>query len=261
MDGRTGAMFSEQKNTPTMDQLISACDALFGSGVKVSYDFIKTLQPSGIKSAYRKRAMETHPDRAKINGCSPMNEASFETVTNAYRMLISSIKGNHIVITPPRSREKDNTPPVVKQTLQKDPGRKPVYYAGQVPNRELLLGQFLYYSRLISWQALIRAIAWQKRLSPKMGQIALKWGLLSENQITYILKNKPFGERFGDFALRHGLLTHYHLFALLGKQRLSHRKIGDYFIGTGNISPFLLRKMALKQLNHNRALRHFSPWE
>ena len=50
------------ENTLTLDILLQSCTVLFGSELDISRDFLDYLQISGIKTAYRKRAKETHPD-------------------------------------------------------------------------------------------------------------------------------------------------------------------------------------------------------
>ena len=37
------------------------------------------------------------------------------------------------------------------------------HYRGALPHRRLLLGEFLFYSGLINWDSLIKAIVWQRR--------------------------------------------------------------------------------------------------
>ena len=62
-------------------ELFNACRTIFGSQVNVSTEFLRYLQPVGVKSAYKKRALETHPDRAKQIGDSPRKlQEEFRTV-------------------------------------------------------------------------------------------------------------------------------------------------------------------------------------
>ena len=44
--------------------LFKACESLFGTEIDISIEFLRYLKPAGVKAAYRKKAMETHPDRA-----------------------------------------------------------------------------------------------------------------------------------------------------------------------------------------------------
>ena len=43
-------------------ELINACRILFGTHVEVTPEFLRYIQPDGIKNAYRSRARECHPD-------------------------------------------------------------------------------------------------------------------------------------------------------------------------------------------------------
>ena len=70
-------------------ELFQACETIFGSEVKVSNDFLEYLQPIGIKTAYRKRAFETHPDRAKVLGSFARDlNTEFIDVRQAYEKLL-----------------------------------------------------------------------------------------------------------------------------------------------------------------------------
>ena len=44
-------------------ELYRACRIIFGPDLTVSREFLEYIQSSGVKSAFRKKAMETHPDR------------------------------------------------------------------------------------------------------------------------------------------------------------------------------------------------------
>lgn len=46
----------------TESDLFEACRFLFGTDIQLSLDFLSYLQPSGAKSAYRRKVKETHPD-------------------------------------------------------------------------------------------------------------------------------------------------------------------------------------------------------
>jgi len=75
-------------------QLFRSCEILFGSQVSVSWEFLNYLQLSGLKDAYRKRAMETHPDRVTGNvfQSSAGNNESFHRVRKAYEQLCCYLK-------------------------------------------------------------------------------------------------------------------------------------------------------------------------
>ena len=70
-------------------ELFHACQILFGSELDVGRDFLEYLQPSGIKTAYRKKARETHPDTAAARGeiACRRHAAEFQNVQQAYEHL------------------------------------------------------------------------------------------------------------------------------------------------------------------------------
>src|SRR5512135_479763 len=50
-------------NPVTETEVVQACRKLFGEDVDISRNFLYySIQPSGVKSAYRKKAKESHPD-------------------------------------------------------------------------------------------------------------------------------------------------------------------------------------------------------
>ena len=79
---------------PVEEHHFRSLEILFGPGLKASADFLEYLQLSGLKSAYRKRAMETHPDRisGKLHGLQQSGNTSFHTVQNAYEVLLDYLK-------------------------------------------------------------------------------------------------------------------------------------------------------------------------
>ena len=103
------------------------------------------------------------------------------------------------------------------QMTRKSPSDR--FYSGNVPKRELLIGQFLYYSGLISWKTLFDAVCWQRKQRPAIGKIALDWGILSPDNIKRILTERNYKEQFGDYALRNGLISHFKHLAIVGRQK------------------------------------------
>ncbi len=257
--------------------LSEACGILFGPEVRVTFDFLQYLQPEGIKAAYWKRALETHPDRARALGVdeNKMNER-FKEVNSAYERLKYAIRGNGIVVLGPEShgRKDKTTAPPRSQTRKRNPHDKARqenhsgkesqavadhFYAGLFPKRGLLIGQFLYYSGIVSWRTLIKAILWQRRRRPLIGQLAKEWGMLDQDDIREILMGRRGRESFGECALRKGYLNTFKIMALLGKQRKFKLPIGKYFINEGLLHPREIDLMVEKQRIHNmNAFTH--PW-
>lgn len=233
-------------------ELQDACGILFGPQVDVSFKFLIYLQPSGLRAAYLKKALETHPDRAKALGKdeTKLNEL-FKEVTLAYEKLNPIIREGETVLL---RNETDIRKNKRKASTRRKADRESPdnFYTGSVPRQELLIGRFLYYSGIISWRSLIQAIIWQWRQRPLIGQIALEWGMLSRYDIQMILKMRNFRERFGEFAVRQGYLSTFKLMALLGKQRGFHHPIGKYFVKQDIILDRDMDNMVERQRIHNK---------
>ena len=66
-------------------EITSAFRVLFGADVEVTDEFLRTLGPSGLKVTFRRKALELHPDRARIQGKDENEMAEhFIAVTQAY---------------------------------------------------------------------------------------------------------------------------------------------------------------------------------
>jgi hypothetical protein len=267
----------------TSSELFEACETIFGPDVNVSIEFLEYLQPIGIKTAYRKRALETHPDRAKALGSLARDlNTEFIDVQQAYEKLLSFVETNNgsSVSTSSfndfktrqaysyQSQEKSShtssyqnnrqhkgrqkqSPHDQKYTGKKHKSHPDHFYTGSFPKGSLMIGQYLYYSGLISWQTLIEAICWQWQQRPKLGQIAIAWGLISSPDVIRILTVRNLNEKFGECALRIGYISNFDLLALVGKQRQLQRPLGEYFITSGILSAMDIMNMANKQQLHN----------
>jgi len=235
----------------TMTEASKACGVLFGPHIQPSLEFFQYLQPSGLKAAYRKRALETHPDRAgSIGEDSAKMAARFVEATSAYHSLLPIITSNGAIFL---GNEVDSSKTRTEKNAQGNRRKRPSdhFFTGNVPSRNLLIGQFLYYTGVISWQTLIDAIVWQRKQRPTIGQIALSWQKLSERQIRMILMKRRSGEKFGESAIRAGYLTRFEVMALLGRQRRLQRRIGEYFLRQNLLRDQELEQMVNRQRIHN----------
>ncbi len=231
-------------------QLLQSCRILFGPEVQITPQFLGYLQPAGVKTAYRKLAMETHPDRAHHIGVNEaILEERFKEVNRAYEQIFSYIRepDRYILTMPPRPFYRSDRP-----TARPADGQHHYFYKGAMPSRRIFIGQFLYYSGVISMRQMWGAVGWQKIQRPRLGDIACKLRWLTPSDIQIILRYRHRGELFGEFALRRGLLSFYQLLVLLGRQKRLQPRIGDYFIERGILLPKELdaAEMALKK--HNR---------
>jgi len=231
----------------TAQRLLDACQLLFGKEVDYSIDFLKYLQESGLKSAYRQRARETHPDRAAILNCDVRYlENQFKRLNEAYHYLLSYIQnpGRYIIFE--------------SKPHRKPPNVKPRSERGINPVIKMPFGRYLYYRGLITYRDLIDALIWQKTKRPTIGELAKRMHLLSEGEIKEILRKRRLGERFGDAAHRLGLLTLYDIERLLARQQLIQPRIGRYFIEKGILTLAEVERLAweLRQLNRKRQTAH-----
>jgi len=246
--------------TDSDTKLLKACQILFGPGVDVSRDFLFYIQPSGIKSAYRKRALVTHPDRLLHLGEDARQRVAdrFIETTWAYRKLLEFInrrdRGARLYVT-----ATNRTRPKMRPMHAEPHGgsRRPHgnYYRGPMPFRRLPIGQFLFYAGEISWESLIKAIVWQRNQRPRMGDIAKKWGWLREPEILFALKRRRLGEPIGEALVRHELLSRAQLEVLLRTQRNLQKPFGDYFVLNGHLTRNQLNGLLRELARHNANTR------
>ncbi len=284
----------------TTNELFDACTVLFGPEVEISLDFLNYLKPSGIKAAFRKKARETHPDRARVLGKNEdmMNEL-FKEVTLAYEKLNSAFgnDGKFNIFQEEKqasgyqaNRTEKQSKPYTKSSYRsksndkrnngKNAGHKKAhgfqrrytykssqdnkkggdnrsgfadhfYRGAYLPKRELLLGQFLYYSGLISWRNLIESVTWQRMNRPTIGQLAAEWNLLNSEEIRRILMLRNFGEKFGECAIRMKYVNPHTIQALLWKQRRVQQPIGEFFIHNNIMKAQEIEDMVKKLKLHN----------
>jgi hypothetical protein len=239
-------------------QLFNACNVLFGPEVNVSIDFIRYLQMPGLKSAYREKALENHPDRAVALACPPSAlEERFKEINAAYRELhdyLENPRGFQLIDDRSHNTHR-RSKPQAKKTESSPEGFSHRFFGGTVPKRVLLFGQYVYYQGFISYRQLIDAIVWQKIRRPLCGSIAVRWGWLGEDEIREILGQRRRGEKFGESALRGGYLTSDELRTILGRQCLLQPRIGKYFVEQRILPVSVVETMAAELRRHNRQYR------
>ena len=200
-----------------------ALDLLFGANRPSSASGLAFRRE--VRDAFRRRALETHPDRAQALGRSEASLADeFRRIFEAYELL---------------SREEAPPPPrPVAQRPRDRASRPPRDHLSHapLPHRPLLFAEFLYYSGRASWRNLVEAVSWQRRQRPSIGRIAVEWGHLSDEEVREILERRRRDgaeEPFGEYARRQGFLSGGQLLALLGRQRRLQRRIGQFFVEIG----------------------------
>ncbi len=250
--------------------ILKAYRLLFSQESNINIDLIKSLNIKKIKSAYRTRALETHPDRAKLLGVNEkVLTMKFNEISNAYKALYefisccsvpaASLKKRHTSkpFSGSGNKNKNRAGSQNRYTgkTQKNPysekekkgsfdrkeagkTRDPKWErkTGVRKNYRLLFGQYLFFSGYITFSALLDAIFWQRQQRDLYGTIALKWGIIKKNDILTILKSKEPLEKFGDCAVRLGYLKEFQHKAILYKQSKTQQQLGEYFVNKGMIS-------------------------
>jgi hypothetical protein len=253
----------------TPRDLYDACSVLFGTDIKVSSDFLKYVHLSGLKAAYRKRAFETHPDRATLLAAPAISlEEQFKELNLAYERLNTFIKYPwkysqriHTIYKttePSSTGRKRRTPETQDQRRQRSGGHQGSshnlndrFWRGNLPGKKLLVGRFLYYSGIITMRSLIEAIVWQKRQRPMVGSIAAHWNWMAHDDVRFILSRRYPGEMFCECALRCGFINPNQLKLLLWRQKVLQPKIGKFFISQNIVTSHEMERIVAQLRAHN----------
>jgi len=241
-------------------QVIQACQTLFGAEVTVGKGFLCYLQPEGLKSAYRKKAKETHPDLFAFETPHVLQEQTslFRDVVDAYDVVSLFFKQREegLWTPPPYAHASRNRHQGKRQQKKPDTGtdenvntrpadQKPL------PLRPMQIGRYLYYRGFISYRALIDAVVWQRKQRPIIGDIALRWGWLNSEAIERIIKAGGFQGRFGEKAVNLDLLSSFQVRVLLYFQHSQQERLGAYFVRHNILETEELERLAREQGEHN----------
>lgn len=272
-------------------ELFRSCEILFGLELNVTRDFLEYLQLTGIKSAYRQKARETHPDLAA--GKSEQEKKAlaqvFQSVQEAYENLKAyldarergyRIGGRTVHDTAPRYYARPNDTRRTAHEKARAEGsdafsraRQRYYdakaghgkyqqghrrameteklYRGPVPGRKLLFGHYLYYCGAINWRSVIQALVWQRMQRPRIGELGKKIGWLNEQDIRRIMEYRTPFQPFGECAVKLGILTEQQRSVLVFQQKRLQKKIGCYFVENRIISQPLLERLLERHRSHN----------
>jgi hypothetical protein len=238
------------------EDLFNACESLFGTDIDVSIDFLRYLKPAGVKAAFRKKALETHPDRAiMLAGETDSLERKFKEINLAYQLLKGFIDcpwKYHIGYDGALYRRRNwPTKPTKPQPATYDVSNE-TRYLGRIPQRKMLMGQFLYYSGHISLTTLIKAIVWQRNQRPSIGSLAVRWDLINAEDVMDVIQQRRKGEKFGECALRRGHISKYKLILLLDRQRMLQPQLGNYFVENKIIPSYKIIKIVDDLKAHNK---------
>lgn len=257
----------------TLDQVLRAGRVLYGPAFAAE----AASWRESLKATYRRRAMETHPDRARSLGRPERDLArEFKAVADAYRIL-AALDGRPVprgapdprarAARPPRPRPRPAEPARgPRPAPPPPPPSRPAARAGgprvrvgvrpqDLPQRRLRIVEFLYYSGRIGWEDLVASIAWQRAQRPAFGRIAVDFGFLAPGEVAALLERRRLagegGLRLGEFAVREGYLSSFQLLAVLGRQLRLQRPIGEFFVERGILDPADVEAVRRRMLRHN----------
>ncbi|SHO43438.1 J domain-containing protein [Desulfopila aestuarii] len=223
------------------DRLFEACRVLFGHEIELSREFLCYLRDEGVTSAFRKKAMEVHPDRALISGFSKQQcQDEFVSLQTACQVLRQHIAS------------RNNTPrreisPAKQEGCQ-------YFQPRGLPEERLLFGRFLYRMGVIEWRQLLMALTWQKSGRPRIGELGISLGYLDRNAVVAILKKSIKTGYFGTTAQNMGFLTAVEVRELLLRQKRQEKKIGQFFVEKGLLSRRELSILLGQCKAHNRQI-------
>jgi len=238
--------------------VLSACQTLFGARLDVSNDFLCSLHPDDVRSAYRRRAKQTHPDLFyhKDPFFQKRQSDLFRRVSDSYTMVQEFFKQRDTgrwqsagtKANDTRHKERTET-----RTTTSSSDANTRFHHGNVPSFHLEIGRYLYYRGVIPYSSLIKALAWQRRQRPIIGSIAMRWGWLDQHTIRNILNYRCDGRipLFGERGIQLGLFTPYQVRIMLAFQRSQQKKFGQYFVENGMLSQGELEQLVLDMKEHN----------
>ncbi|MDX2480081.1 MAG: J domain-containing protein [Desulfuromusa sp.] len=239
----------------TETEVFRACRTLFGSELQLNRDFLSYLQPAGVRSAYRKMAKTTHPDRFAISAIDTRTKQHrmFQDLNQAHQTILAYLKQRKLFSTANFSYSYSTYSPA-KHRRPAPPDRQ--QRRGPLPTRPLQFGLFLYYLGVIPFNAVIAAITWQRQQRPTLGAIARRWGWLSDGNIQQIINHRSGFRKFGERAEQLGLLNQRQVRTLLFHQRSQQKQMGQYFVEQGYFNEETLNQLLLQLAKHNQTFRN-----
>lgn len=253
-------------------ELFTSCRILFGAELQCSREFLDYLQISGVKSAFRRRAMETHPDRLSANRhtTTAHDGSSFHLVRAAYENLLGFLRDKENHYSPPwgehdrfrhasfcgNAHSRPIRPIILPEEVNSRTGFATTehYYHGDLPERVLLFGHFLYYSGLVNWRTVTRILTWQRTERPRLGELGLRHRLLDHEDIALILRRRRPPLPFGQTARSLGLLDEEQLQLLLIRQQRLQKKFGTILLEKKLLKDYELQELLQRFRGHNRSV-------
>jgi hypothetical protein len=246
-------------------EILAAFRLLFSMDAKVDPGALESIHQEQLKSAYRRKALSTHPDRFASQGEDYQRLCSerFIAVSKAYDTLSHylSLRRNGWQWSPKPEPAGDpvgattgpesSASPRSTDSARERKESNGSFWRRSVPHRYLRFAEFLYFYRVIPWKSLVSALGWQRQQRPRIGEIAQKWRWVSASQVEKVLRNRRPGERVGEVLVRHGFITQFELQVLLRQQQKYQRPIGLYFVRHGLMSEGDVGRYLHHQRQHN----------
>ncbi|MBU8913574.1 MAG: J domain-containing protein [Spirochaetales bacterium] len=230
--------------TVSPETVEKALELVFGAQSDyASLNAFKSLDEKVLRSAYRRKAMHFHPDRAEVLGLDARALGElFKRLHGAYGLLnrVKVDKSLRVSTAVHRSA----TRPADTETC----GR---FYRGGMPTTRLRFVQFLYYSGLIDWQTMISALTWQRTVRPKVGDIGRAYKYFGHSEVLTVIRGTERSELFGIAALRLGIVNRHQLNVMIGKQLSLNYPIGRYFLEEGIFSQSDVDALLARNRRHN----------
>ncbi|MBT1073187.1 DnaJ domain-containing protein [Pelotalea chapellei] len=232
-------------------ELMDACRTLFPAA-DVTRDFLNRIRSDSLKNAYRNKVWEYHPDAcANVQDADKRTER-FRRSVEAYKLLNEYLKERRPTFFLRHAQVLQASSPRLN-IFERVPHER--YYDGPLPTIELKIGLYLYYVGAISYEAVVRAMMWQRDLRPPLGVLACKWQWLCEEDVAMILGSTQIVGSFGERAVKLGLLSASQLNILLLHQRTMQQPIGRYLVAHSLLSELSLRHYLRQLAQHNAQIQ------
>lgn len=245
--------------------VLNACRTLFGTEAAISPEFLLSLKPRVLKTAFRKKAKETHPDffMAHDPRVQKRQAEMFRVANEAYDIMrkYCELRDNAGIRIHSRSRTRASRSVHTAPTHTRPSAGSATktfrvteagwLYQGAMPEQRHEIGRYLYYRGCIPYHMLLKALSWQIRQRPALGIIAKRWGWLNEKHISAILGFRGRPLLFGQRALHLGFLSSYQARILLAYQRTLQKKLGQYFVQRGFLSREEMERIVADLNQHN----------
>lgn len=241
------------------EKLLRACSVLFGSHLSITLPFLDYIQLSGVKTAYRNRVKETHPDVITKRAASAAYTHDFLIVRESYEQLCHYLSQRNTLPSQPDDTACSNpkSTPSPNQHCSSPPWRQKM--GPSLPARKLMFGEFLVYRGFCEWNEVMAALTGQRQKRPRLGKIGCDFGWITTQDIFTIFHHLRPGARFGETAVRIGLLTQQQLERLLRHQMIRQPKIGQVFLQNNLLSQKQLQEMLWHLSKHNFLVRSPQP--